>query len=194
MYGGNVVETLKHVSGQGLSPCVRGKRNVLDPAGTLSRSIPVCTGETPIVVRVNRITQVYPRVYGGNKMRNKGLMILKGLSPCVRGKLIQSTPNIKWSRSIPVCTGETHRRSSIQPAHRVYPRVYGGNCLLPVSRHSPGGLSPCVRGKRIFPKGDTTPRRSIPVCTGETLNISSPFFLSRVYPRVYGGNGKKQVT
>ena len=121
-------------------------------------------------------------------MRNKGLMILKGLSPCVRGKLIQSTPNIKWSRSIPVCTGETHRRSSIQPAHRVYPRVYGGNEFFQREILPPEGLSPCVRGKRSFHLQGEHLSRSIPVCTGETQLQDSALCSCQVYPRVYGGN------
>ena len=50
------------------------------------------------------------------------------------------------------------------------------------------GLSPRVRGKRVFPEGDRYWARSIPACAGEARNGLPGRRQRRVYPRVCGGS------
>ena len=59
-----------------------------------------------------------------------------------------------------------------------------------LARSAISGLSPHIRGKLphlvvVFPG-----ERSIPAYTGETSHKNIPFLQIRVYPRIYGGNGK----
>ena len=69
----------------GLSPRVRGNRARYPATPSLCRSIPACAGE-PAVGYPGRLTQwVYPRVCGGTNLRSAVLLLIRGLSPRVRG-------------------------------------------------------------------------------------------------------------
>jgi len=50
---------------------------------------------------------VYPRVRGGNAIRQNGYTTERGLSPRTRGKLIASSVAACWTGSIPAYAGET---------------------------------------------------------------------------------------
>ena len=88
-------------------------------------SIPVCTGpreNTPLA-----------------------LILLRGLSPCVRGHLIY--------------------RCFVNAIQWVYPRVYGAT-LPKISFVARRGLSPCVRGHQSISYTQVVSDRVYPVCTG----------------------------
>ena len=108
-------------------------------------------------------------MYGGNKNSIKKGGSEKGLSPYVRGKLILMVNLSFRTRSIPVCTGETHRVRTNQLSPGVYPRMYGGNQGNRQVGYDVNGLSPYVRGKLGIEAGGRLSGGSIPVCTGETV-------------------------
>ncbi len=130
---------------------------------------------------------VYPRVYGGTHHGHPAHVAGHGLSPRVRGNLVQVSGARQVVGSIPACTGEP--QTGCRPARRfgVYPRVYGGTmlCTYQIGTHS--GLSPRVRGNRPAPLSGSAPGRSIPACTGEPHQPSTVQHHTGVYPRVYGG-------
>ncbi len=73
---------------------------------------------------------VYPHVYGGNLLGLMSVSLSRGLSPCVRGKPDYDEVLRPMSRSIPMCTGETHSEHSCTTQLKVYPHVYGGNRIM----------------------------------------------------------------
>ena len=75
----------------GLSPLVRGKLNHRVYALHQAGSIPACAGETHRWRRRSIVIGVYPRLCGGNEAQMAGMPLNAGLSPLVRGKLLQST-------------------------------------------------------------------------------------------------------
>ena len=95
------------IRGHGLSPRVRGK-----PIHSLAQSIrtwsiPACAGETRRVTRYGATDSVYPRVCGGNFIPIGALTPTRGLSPRVRGKLLDAEAALDRAGSIPACAGET---------------------------------------------------------------------------------------
>ena len=94
------------ISGTGLSPRVRGNPAQSAGASLRTRSIPACAGE-PNSIRPNTaISRVYPRVCGGTLVSHQRSPADGGLSPRVRGNLVQSGPIQVDEGSIPACAGE----------------------------------------------------------------------------------------
>ncbi len=108
--GGNVKSTERPISPTGLSPRVRGKLKKTILNFKQKRSIPACAGETVEAYLPPVFMRVYPRVCGGNVV----LFFLKdnveGLSPRVRGKLLDIRSAMLNCGSIPACAGETESR------------------------------------------------------------------------------------
>ena len=106
VYGGT--DFLVHLGSPhvGLSPCVRGNLLGITRRPSISRSIPVCTGEPRQTSVLVNTFGVYPRVYGGTIQWIIRTRWSWGLSPCVRGNLELPHLNIITVGSIPVCTGE----------------------------------------------------------------------------------------
>ena len=70
--------------------------------------------------------RVYPRLCGGTSAITGRLASRTGLSPPVRGNLVENLAPDTQPRSIPACAGEPNnalRRLSTKP---VYPRLCGG--------------------------------------------------------------------
>ncbi len=132
--------------------------------------------------------KVYPRVCGGNLVKNKIGVYLTGLSPRVRGKQRYGIRRVLDLGSIPACAGETPVPAASTTYRAVYPRVCGGNPPELVEQIIELGLSPRVRGKRVLAYLPKKYYRSIPACAGETLSTPRSFAKFMVYPRVCGGN------
>ena len=114
---------------EGLSPRVRGNHPAAwADAGSL-RSIPACAGEPDDAETRNIEAVVYPRVCGGTLEINPNRMASTGLSPRVRGNLIEASKEAAKEGSIPACAGEPAGGSSESLSGRVYPRVCGGTGL-----------------------------------------------------------------
>ena len=189
--GGTDPSSRQAPSTPGLSPRVRGNRELSTPKPPNYGSIPACAGEpykTPWNVNVDG---VYPRVYGGTIPCNERGPFTLGLSPRVRGNLRSQHETEASRRSIPACTGEPVAGCVAGCVAGVYPRVYGGTVTQPVTQPATQpetqGLSPRVRGNPLTRRTMTICCRSIPACTGEPFYKDQRDLIRRVYPRVYGG-------
>ena len=110
-----------------------------------------------------------------------------GLSPRVRGNLLQSRQPLNRPRSIPACAGEPTDGSGRCRHDKVYPRVCGGTGQMRRPAAVALGLSPRVRGNRVLPGEGNGPVRSIPACAGEPIRLTVWTYMWKVYPRVCGG-------
>ena len=115
----------------------------------------------------------------------------KGLSPRVRGNLVDGLALGCSPGSIPACAGEPTALMMWPRPSRVYPRVCGGTWDLVRRYIGRQGLSPRVRGNLhriacVLPK-----QRSIPACAGEPSPHGVPDVPAEVYPRVCGGTGRR---
>ena len=130
---------------------------------------------------------VYPRVCGGTPSAPHHAYLPQGLSPRVRGNLLQIVFSISVGRSIPACAGEPTTRQRHDKANRVYPRVCGGTGITnPIYQEAPG-LSPRVRGNPRAPGRSLYLPGSIPACAGEPQERALSEAPEPVYPRVCGG-------
>ena len=85
---------------------------------------------------------------GGNWACCDSRQLIYGLSPRVRGKLLDTLWLTPMWGSIPACAGETWHDRNLNAARKVYPRVCGGNPQSAQVLLDGKGLSPRVRGKR----------------------------------------------
>ena len=173
--------------GGGLSPRVRGNLPVSLVLSDSVRSIPACAGEPH--GQAHRLVrgEVYPRVCGGT-WRYVGLGGTDhGLSPRVRGnpRCCRAAPT--GPGSIPACAGEPCSRPAPGSRRWVYPRVCGGTAQSAQRGGTGSGLSPRVRGNRLWRLAQAGYSRSIPACAGEPVDLGCPRIGGAVYPRVCGG-------
>ena len=185
--GGTVMASAISATVVGLSPRVRGN----PPQGIApyprDGSIPACAGEPAPSSAPRSPGSVYPRVCGGTREPEDAVDVLIGLSPRVRGNHTPapSAPNCR--RSIPACAGEPCRSRTPPEPSAVYPRVCGGTAVILAMTAIVWGLSPRVRGNRLYGCLETRGRRSIPACAGEPVSRSICPPNTGVYPRVCGG-------
>ena len=175
-------------SRMGLSPLVRGKRNVPAFVALCSGSIPACAGETHLAALSYCELWVYPRLCGGNRVSAWDAWACVGLSPLVRGKLRSGIGFLGYGGSIPACAGETAKMTTPRITTRVYPRLCGGNRFIHSRHFISQGLSPLVRGKPHEGLDAGVVPGSIPACAGETTPQPTARIRSGVYPRLCGGN------
>ena len=172
---------------KGLSPRVRGNRE-LRPAGVdVAGSIPACAGEPWPEHRRASPGWVYPRVCGGTIAHGRGDAGVSGLSPRVRGNRRKRKNAGMVEGSIPACAGEPTCRLPIGDTYQVYPRVCGGTLGGNLDTEETPGLSPRVRGNPWRRAEHEQRRGSIPACAGEPPTPSASAGRNWVYPRVCGG-------
>ena len=106
MCGGTLQRPEVERGAWGLSPRVRGNpvRDAEDLAA--EGSIPACAGEPLRQAWAAQRTGVYPRVCGGTYVRGRVMAGMEGLSPRVRGNLLEGAGEIAGPGSIPACAGE----------------------------------------------------------------------------------------
>ena len=106
MCGGTLGGLLQSMLYGGLSPRVRG--NLSGAAGIKyrQRSIPACAGEPEPGAGKSVIAKVYPRVCGGTSGAGIVSVTASGLSPRVRGNLLDDRRPKSLVGSIPACAGE----------------------------------------------------------------------------------------
>ena len=165
--GGTAGRPDGEVSGEGLSPRVRGNPGNSRPLVPGTRSIPACAGEPASRHGNCNRRRVYPRVCGGTSKRSQAGFRYHGLSPRVRGNPV----GLAQSRD----------------AREVYPRVCGGTQVCPLASLRFRGLSPRVRGNQRPGLPKSTNTRSIPACAGEPPPQTPAARGKGVYPRVCGG-------
>ena len=151
--GGTAWRRMATARAAGLSPRVRG--NPLRLAGELplAGSIPACAGEPRRACGIPSSPRVYPRVCGGTSDSESGDALAQGLSPRVRGNRDTGAAAHRPPGSIPACAGEpvSYRIQWCQGG--VYPRVCGGTGCAFQGAACAKGLSPRVRGNRLFAGG-----------------------------------------
>ena len=91
---------------RGLSPRVRGNREVVPYSWCEGGSIPACAGEPQRKRRRLEGAAVYPRVCGGTRGLGRANCPLLGLSPRVRGNRGLDPAYRNADGSIPACAGE----------------------------------------------------------------------------------------
>ena len=104
--GGTVIELFGGFAYEGLSPRVRGNRDLHQCA--------------------RASTRVYPRVCGGTQVVSHISALSAGLSPRVRGNRGKGRTRNGRLGSIPACAGEPVSSWRTVRIIRVYPRVCGG--------------------------------------------------------------------
>ena len=151
----------------GLSPRVRGNRQVGLPCSTPPGSIPARAGEPDQRLPSGSAHLVYPRACGGTLLPLQKGRARGGLSPRVRGNHRSKRRRNRNEGSIPARAGEPSPYGGSITTAPVYPRACGGTRPQPCFRGKLVGLSPRVRGnRRLFP-GRLDPSRSIPARAGE---------------------------
>ena len=192
MCGGTKNPDCLRVRDEGLSPRVRGNRQVELRVHKVVVVYPrVCGGTGHGEVHRGR-QQVYPRVCGGTVVIVLSVLVAVGLSPRVRGNPLEILVVIPAPRSIPACAGEPAPASISCAGGRVYPRVCGGTGGGEVGVSQPEGLSPRVRGNRLRHRACPRGWRSIPACAGEPEAAVGTVLVSGVYPRVCGGTAAEE--
>ena len=175
------------ISGKGLSPRVRGSpleaRQKLWDEG----SIPAGAGEPGRERLPSFPWRVYPRGCGGAAAISEWERGVKGLSPRVRGSLLDEGRDGFTVGSIPAGAGEPVTSRGHRSGPRVYPRGCGG-AAFPLARADLNrGLSPRVRGSPAQNVKRGRLRGSIPAGAGEPGSLIFTFASFRVYPRGCGG-------
>ena len=167
MCGGTAVLRVATLCQSGLSPRVRGNRPAHLCRYGRAGSIPACAGEPQnLMATISEVT-VYPRVCGGTETVSKEMQRVWGLSPRVRGNLVESLGDSDGARSIPACAGEPPPGLFRTTRKPVYPRVCGGTPFSTTVTPAATGLSPRVRGNQLKVVPSTYYRGSIPACAGE---------------------------
>ena len=128
--GGTVSADARLPPRRGLSPRVRGNRQITPQRSTTVGSIPACAGEPGKRCGAARNSKVYPRVCGGTNYSQYTGYESGGLSPRVRGNRPIIPGTATTAGSIPACAGEPGHRTRATHRPRVYPRVCGGTLWL----------------------------------------------------------------
>ncbi len=211
---GNRVDTTVPAGGHGSIPAGAGEPRPRDGGYPSPGSIPAGAGEPLSIPPFPRAGGVYPRRCGGtlavarvvvhplglspqvrgNLLDPAGLEPLAGLSPQVRGNQYERPPGCLSTRSIPAGAGEPRTRRCRGSIGRVYPRRCGGTATASWPSAALRGLSPQVRGN----PGDIQPAPgaggSIPAGAGEPTEQADHSCSTGVYPRRCGGTSSLQQT
>ena len=172
---------------RGLSPRVRGNRQLVPVKWRRRRSIPARAGEPCPTSRSPSAIWVYPRACGGTALASMPIFNTDGLSPRVRGNPGPVQPGGDGAGSIPARAGEPAAARDQNHHRRVYPRACGGTSHRTERAPRRSGLSPRVRGNLLLPEGGGLVARSIPARAGEPPSRRTRPRERKVYPRACGG-------
>ena len=185
--GGTAANAVIGALRSGLSPRLRGNLFGTVSGASITRSIPAPAGEPYGWTAGPKSSRVYPRACGGTPSSNSISASAIGLSPRLRGNLLELTGQNIDVRSIPAPAGEPVAGERPGRADGVYPRACGGTVQFALGLTSRAGLSPRLRGNLRLVVQDHLRFRSIPAPAGEPP--PGPRRRSRfaVYPRACGG-------
>ena len=185
--GGTIPQLPSSPPPRGLSPRVRGNRCTAAPRPAAAGSIPASAGEPATSWRCRGSGRVYPRECGGTSLTRSRFTRLPGLSPRVRGNLVEAHNQPQDAGSIPASAGEPGRAPPARWRFRVYPRECGGTWHRVLDQAPGVGLSPRVRGNLGRQPRQAVDRGSIPASAGEPPRRHRIGCATRVYPRECGG-------
>ena len=172
----------------GTSPRVRGKRLHDDERVRVLRYIPARAGEAYTRLHGSFRSKVHPRACGGSQVIQRAGVIVEGTSPRVRGKPTVAGEDDGPRRYIPARAGEAFSRGPPGPRFEVHPRACGGSSRFILSRSSPRGTSPRVRGKLHARAFARITLRYIPARAGEAQLVARVSVRPTVHPRACGGS------
>ena len=158
----------------GLSPRVRGNRNLSENRMGNTGPIPACAGQPAENPRRSHDEGAYPRVCGATFPLEFGSRLYWGLSPRVRGNPERQTHGPMTPRPIPACAGQPPMPAKRMWTLRAYPRVCGAtfrsfSCTIPAM-----GLSPRVRGNLSVFNARKQRNGPIPACAGQPCHGKDP--------------------
>ena len=166
---------------------MRGNHIDIGKNGLQRRPIPAYAGEPPCVVATPKRVRAYPRVCGGTVFVAVMRLLFWGLSPRMRGNLRKSIFMCSGCGPIPAYAGEPMQPTQVLPFQGAYPRVCGGTVIEHAKWWRVVGLSPRMRGNRLWPQGQDTGAGPIPAYAGEPFIRHRQLRISGAYPRVCGG-------
>ena len=134
------------MSGNGLSPRVRGSPCLCIVKTRKAGIIPACAGKPSSPTWACRARRDYPRVCGEARSLAAVRLLLEGLSPRVRGSRCRLATGSSTPRIIPACAGKPAAKVSARPCGKDYPRVCGEAAEATFAKVGAQGLSPRVRG------------------------------------------------
>ena len=172
----------------GSSPRVRGKRGGGAGEGTHDGLIPARAGKTVSASGKDVADAAHPRACGENWRGGRGVGVLLGSSPRVRGKLHPEPHRPRRGRLIPARAGKTSPPPRPTWPPSAHPRACGENRLFPARATAAAGSSPRVRGKPGSVSGGTRSARLIPARAGKTSCRSRPPTRNPAHPRACGEN------
>ena len=150
------------------------------------RSIPERAGEPFSVFHWSGRRAVYPRACGGTAPLFGTASLQYGLSPRVRGNLVDQPQYPESKRSIPARAGESESHGLCSVVYWVYPRACGGTIPLMCCVLIFTGLSSRVRGNLSSSLTILTSCWSILARAGEPIKLDLEFHAVKVYPRACG--------
>ena len=153
----------------GSSPQVRGKLAVQKTRDGEPRLIPAGAGKTLLLGLRSRTATAHPRRCGENSLFRKPVMVNRGSSPQVRGKLQHPNDSVKYRRLIPAGAGKTLSPSKLSLDTTAHPRRCGENGYSAQARLQEAGSSPQVRGKLCCWVCVQEQQRLIPAGAGKTV-------------------------
>ncbi len=171
---------------RGLSPRVRGNRQLLSNHAKRLGSIPARAGQPHAGRQSERRRTVYPRACGATLSPKCPPAFDVGLSPRVRGNPADLGVWGKPRRSIPARAGQPAGRGVRYLRAGVYPRACGATYIGVVNRIFENGLSPRVRGNLANLTIKREEIRSIPARAGQPPISLNDNVRYKVYPRACG--------
>ena len=151
-----------------------------------TRFIPACAGNTARAWPGIRWVSVHPRVRGEHPGLPAAAQATAGSSPRARGTRSQQTRQLKRTRFIPACAGNTRSRPPNCRRSPVHPRVRGEHAHPATSVTPVPGSSPRARGTPSPPAHSLRQWRFIPACAGNTRSRPRRLVEYSVHPRVRG--------
>ena len=145
-YGESVVNMIRILHCEGLSPLIRGIRPNCGGHDRFWGSIPAHTGNPGRHTPEAHIIRVYPRSYGESTSSWTFRTRLTGLSPLIRGIQVRRAWHRSVRGSIPAHTGNPMKAIQNKGLMGVYPRSYGESKYPFCFANSSRGLSPLIRG------------------------------------------------
>ena len=171
----------------GLSPRVRRHLDRALNRELVDGSISACAEAPPRSRTPWQTAGVYLRVCGGTHCLNRGLEVVKGLSPRVRRHLQAQVDDRVQNRSISACAEAPGGCPTECPTRGVYLRVCGGTRHAAAASDLGAGLSPRVRRHLSTLQQIVAQLRSISACAEAPARGGIRTRCRRVYLRVCGG-------
>ena len=134
---------------EGLSPRVRGNRRRSQAVRLADGPIPACAGQPSATMNYESSTRAYPRVCGATSHHSAIAAHSAGLSPRVRGNLMNFVADLIAEGPIPACAGQPRSANPFQTKTGAYPRVCGATQRQDAGQRASTGLSPRVRGNHV---------------------------------------------